>query len=836
MKIYVYDFEVFACDWIGIFKDKDTGEYTIIHNDPRGLRNFINSDSVYVGFNSKNYDQFIVKAICNHEEIFPEIVKELNDFIIAEGRNGWEHPYIKENWYTFNNIDIRDDCQFGLSLKAIEGHLGMSIEESSVPFDIDHSLTQAEYDEVVKYCKHDVDTTERLLDIRKEYLKNKIAVGRMVGLPDAKSLSMTNAKLTAALLKASPKTYTDERDYQYPPNLCKEFIPQEVFDFFDKMHDPSILDEELFKSKLDLDVGGCPAVIAYGGIHSALPAYQEEAQGSRTIRNYDVASLYPSIMIQCGYTSRSIPSAASFEEIYRTRLAAKKSGDKATANALKLVLNTTYGAMLNQFNDLHDPRMGRSVCVSGQLFILELAERYVHDLKTVRIIQLNTDGLMVSLEESELPALYAINEEWQKRTRFTLEEDVIKKVIQKDVNNYVEIQADGKVKKKGGYLVRGIAPAGAFNINNNATIVAKAITDYFVDGIPVEDTINTCDDIMAFQQIAKAGAKYKEAYHIVDGEKIPIQKVNRVYASKDERYGKLYKVKTENDSTAKIEMLPEHCIIDNDNRLTIDDIDKTFYIEMAKKRINDFMGIKPEKKGRKNMATTPAKLNIYQRLSNVREKFLANGIKKTGKNPSLRATYFELDEIVPISAPLFKEENLFPAMNFTKDECTMTIIDMLDDSKSITFAAPVREWLGNAAVTPVQAMGATITYMRRYLYQIALDIVECDGMENGSLPINVDEKKEKPAEKPSAPKIPLTPETREAVATELAAPDGNATDLQISMLKKKLKELRGEGKNKEVDTWVASLALETKSFTKLTKTRCEEILTEIARRLENNAQ
>lgn len=241
------------------------------------------------------------------------------------------------------------------------------------------------------------------------------------------------------------------------------------------------------------------------------------------------------------------------------------------------------------------------------------------------------------------------------------------------------------------------------------------------------------------------------------------------------------------------------------------------------------------------MATTPAKLNIYQRLSNVREKFLANGIKKTGKNPSLRATYFELDEIVPISAPLFKEENLFPAMNFTKDECTMTIIDMLDDSKSITFAAPVREWLGNAAVTPVQAMGATITYMRRYLYQIALDIVECDGMENGSLPINVEEKKEKPAAKPTAPKIPLTPETREAVATELAAPDGEATDLQISMLKKRLKELRGEGKNKDVDTWVASLAVETKSFTKLTKTRCEEILTEIAQKLEkagaeNNAQ
>ena len=64
-------------------------------------------------------------------------------------------------------------------------------------------------------------------------------------------------------------------------------------------------------------------------------------------------------------------------------------------------------------------------------------------------------------------------------------------------------------------------------------------------------------------------------------------------------------MKAEDDTTAKIESLPEHCIIDNDNQLTIADVDKNFYIEMARKRVNDFMGIKPEKKSRrkKDMAT-----------------------------------------------------------------------------------------------------------------------------------------------------------------------------------------------------------------------------------------
>lgn len=132
--------------------------------------------------------------------------------------------------------------------------------------------------------------------------------------------------------------------------------------------------------------------------------------------------------------------------------------------------------------------MGRSVCVSGQLFLMELASQYVKRITTLKLIQLNTDGVMVSLEDWELPILAEINDEWQSRTGFMLEEDVIQRVVQKDVNNYIEIKSDGSVKTKGGYLVRGTSVVGAFNINNNATIVAKAICDYFVNGTTVEET------------------------------------------------------------------------------------------------------------------------------------------------------------------------------------------------------------------------------------------------------------------------------------------------------------------------------------------------------------
>lgn len=818
MSFFVYDVEVFLWNWLAIFKSRATGEYTIIHNDTDALIEFMreHADDVFIGFNSKSYDQYIIKGIAGGLDNAQ--IKELNDYII-KGNQGWQCPLLDRNFFRFNNVDIRDDMQKGLSLKAIEGHLGLSVQETTVSFDLDRPLTRGELDETIFYCKHDVDCTEKLVELRENYLINKVNIGRLAGLDDVRAMSMTNAKLTAALLKASAKPHDDERRYVYPPNLKREYIPQEVFAFFDLMYDESIPDEQLFKGKLSFSIGECPGVIGYGGIHAAIPNYFFEETGDRVIRNKDVASYYPHLMTLCGYTSRNIPSAKIFEDVLDTRMKAKASGDKNTANALKLVVNTTYGAMLNRYNDLFDPLMGRSVCISGQLFLLELAQHLYRDIRGLKIVQLNTDGIMVECNRSDLGKLDEICDEWQKRTGFELEEDAVAKIAQKDVNNYVEVQPSGKAKAKGGYLVKGVAPAGAFNINNSCCIVATALKEYFVNGTPVEDTINGCEDIFQFQIVAKAGAKYKEAYHVVNGEKESVQKVNRVYATADTRYGKIFKVKTEDESEAKIEMLPEHCIIDNDNQLTISDVDKTFYIEMARKRINDFLGVKPEKKGRKKKMTASTKQNIYKRLAIVREKFLAGGIKKTGKNTQLKSMYFQLEDIVPISTPLFHEQDLLPVTNFTKDECTLTVIDMTDSESRLVFTAPMREWLGNAAVTPVQALGATITYMRRYLYQMALDVVEVDEMESGATPTSAPAS---PA--PKAP--PATPETREEVKKQLTNAEGNATPLQIKQLKSALKKLIEVDPTKE--EMVAQIAIQTQSFENISKTDCEQILSRVS--------
>ena len=600
--IFIFDCEVFAHDWLFVFKEIATGEYTVIHNDNDAVVAFMERNPFLGGFNNKHYDNFILKGVmCG---LTPEQIKEINDLIIVEEVNGWDIPVLREYRVYFDSFDLMDDCQVGLSLKAIEAHLGIPIEETEVDFNITHRLSEKELQETIYYCKYDVDATEKLYHLRQAYLKNKVTLGKARNLTDRQAMYMTNAKLTSVYLKAQKpeKPWNDERNYQYPEKLLRQYIPQGVFDFFDRMKDDRIPNDELFSSKLEIMVGVCPCTIAYGGIHGAIPTYVEEATETRTIRSKDVASYYPHLMTLMGYCSRNMPSPKMFEDTLEERVAAKKAGDKATANALKLVLNTTYGAMLNgkdgtAFNDLYDPLMGRSVCISGQLFLLELSEHLIAECPTLKIIQLNTDGIMVSFDHEDEAKYQEITQEWQDRTGFELEEDFIRKIVQKDVNNYVEVPADGgEPKVKGGQLVRGIAPAGAFNINNNAVVVARAIKQYFIDGTPPEETIAASENILDFQLIAKAGGKYSQCYHLVGGEKVIVQKVNRVYAISDKSKGTVYKTHAVTGRDAKVAGLPTHCAIDNNNNLSIEVVDRKWYVKLAKKYINDFLGIKPPRK------------------------------------------------------------------------------------------------------------------------------------------------------------------------------------------------------------------------------------------------
>lgn len=845
MQTYIYDIEVFQDDWIVDFRNPESTHHIVIHNDNYHLREFINQPDIIIGgFNNKHYDDWVILTMLLGGSNLD--VKKHNDFII-NGGNGWEFPFVQFKKRPFKSFDLRDDTSdIGLSLKAIEGNLYLPIVESSVPFDIKRPLTKEELEESIRYCKHDVDATVELFKARKDYIEAKKLIGEMYHIDIKEALSLTNAKLASRILKAKRVERNDERNYIIPDNIRVDLIPKPILDFFMQIHDKSIDDKKLFSSKLDIVLNGCPCTYAWGGVHGAKLNYVAEATKTRLLLNFDVGSLYPNSMLNFGYVSRNCENPEDFREVVRTRLEYKAKKDKARANALKLPINTTYGAMLEKHNDLYDPWAGRSVCISNQLAMTDLVVQLMQSCKTFEMVNFNTDGVMFFIDANEESIALAIIAEWEKRTGFELERDDIKKIIQKDVNNYICIKQDGEIKAKGGYVNKW--KGGDFK-KNSLVIVHKAVVEYFVNGTPVEDTINSCKNIFDFQTIAKTGGTYSRSVHYVDGKPIEIQKVNRIYSTKHKCYGQIKKQKFVHEKKIRGEIVkydppllqedtlsdcPTHCIIDNFNKLTINDIDKQYYIDMAKKRINDFVTPKKVTKKKNTMEvnimptakkeTTDYKtLNVYQKLSLARQKFLEAPVKKSGVNTYAEYKYFELADIIPPATSIFAELGLVFLISFEDNIAVGRLVNSDNPEEMIHFYSPI-EKMDLKGVNAVQTLGGTQTYLRRYLYLLCLDIVEADAF---------DATQGKPVEgEPAQPKKsnkPATPEQRKETKEKLIDEGGNATDVQIKSIKNGLKKLREKDQEK-YEKYVTTIVKKIKAGLK--KAEAEDILIEIGEKIE----
>ena len=836
--IWVFDYEVFQYDWIIVAKVAGTDQYFITHNDPDAVTEWMKVENpLLCGYNNKGYDQFIHRAVL--AGFGQKDIKAISEEIISHDRNGWDIASLKDVRIFFDQFDLMDDVRIGISLKDFEAHLGMDICESSVSFDINRPLTAAEIEETIRYCKHDVDAAEKLLDLRKNYLQTKINLGLRAGITPEKALYCTNAKLTAILLGAKKREWHDGRVYEYPPNLDLDIIPQELKDFYATIGDESIPDSELFKTFKVIDIDGIPCTFAWGGVHGSEERVFYEEDDEYILRNRDVSSLYPSLLELYDYLSRNVTNREIFAKLRRERIEAKHRGDKQTANDLKLPLNTTSGAQENRYNDLYDPRPTRSLRISGQLFLLDLLLHLKERCPSFRMINVNTDGIMYRIKRDEETLAEIVAGEWEARTGFELETDEIRRVWIKDVNNLLIEKTDGAVKKVGGYVNWGISNKGAMSINNKNIVVKKALVEYFINGTPPEKTIAEDDDMFDFQIIAKAGSTYDSAFHMVNGEPVPVQKVNRVYASHDPADGRIMKKHRSKTTLDRITDLPEHCFIDNDRTHSIDDVDKQYYITMAWKYIRDYLPAQKKKKDQisifqeEEMATTkettpktekpkataaPKKpATIYERLAIVRQAFREHEITQSGLNTHADFTYYQLPDIIPTATRILAANRLVYIVNFVDNLCIGDLIDIDDPTVKIAFHLPFTLIAepSKFRMNEVQGVGAAQTYYRRYMYYQMLDICnedEFDGTPTKAIPTAPETK----------PTIPATPEKRAEIAKDIVDLEGPADELQIKALKTALKKLRELDPSKE--EFVQSVAVKTKGFTEINRVKCDELL------------
>lgn len=563
-----YDFEVFKYDWLVVVMDMTAKKTHVIINSPEELEALYkaNIKEIWVGFNSRHYDQYILKAIlCGFDP------KKVNDYIITKGNPGWKFSSLFRQFPLWN-YDVMLNTDVGL--KSFEGFMGNDIKETSVPFNIDRKLTPEEIAETVKYCKHDVEQTVQVFLKRTEEFNTMMYFIKHFGL-SMDYISKTKAQLAAEILGGNRKGADFDDEFQFPILGCLHLNKyKHIAEWYanPENHD--------YSKKQDKQiVAGVEHTFAWGGGHGARAKYS--ADGVFLI--IDVTAYYPSLQKKYHFGYRVMNHPENFEFIHDSNISYKRKGDKKARQPFKIMDNAISGQMKQKSSALYDPMSNNSICINGQLLLLDLVE---HIEPYCELIQNNTDGIIVKLKdyEHDFDVLDDVVYEWEQRTGMKMDFDTyIGTIYQKDVNNYLLIdRKTGAVKAKGGYVMK------LNDLSYDLPIINKALVDYMIHGIPVRRTIMECQDLREFQLVSRISSKYT---HILHGDKPIKEKCIRVFASNNPADPGVKKVHAVRKTTAKLTNSPEHCFIFNDDVKGVpvpDKLDRQWYIDFANKRLSDF--------------------------------------------------------------------------------------------------------------------------------------------------------------------------------------------------------------------------------------------------------
>lgn len=580
-----YDFEVFKYNWLVTFVDVTSQKEMAIVDSPEKLKEFYNQNKsgIFVGYNNRHYDQYIFKAIMLGFD-----PKKVNDFIVVMHMDGWQYSNLFRK-IDMINYDVALKTDRGL--KSFEGFMGHNIKESSIPFDIERPLTKSEIAETLKYNRHDVYETIEVFLRRKSEFDTMMYFIRHFKLP-LSDLNKTKSQLTAKILGGNGKGKYFNDEFDFPIVGCLRLGKyQHIGDWYRK---PENMDYDKYQENI---IAGVPHINAWGGGHGALEKYH--AKGIFLV--IDVTAYYPSLQDTFEFGFRVMDNSENFKFIHRSNIEFKRKGDKVKRQPFKILDNAISGQMKQKSSMLYDPMSNNAICINGQLLLIDLVEKLEG---LVQLVQNNTDGICAKLKSyDDFEKVDDIVYEWEQRTGMRMDIDqYFGEIFQKDVNNYLLIDREtGAMKRKGAY----IKPLN--DLDYDLPIVNKAMIEYMVNGVPVEKTIGDCDSLREFQQVKKIGSKYEcivcDVGYKPRGNKMVAdysvsrrlkEKCVRVFASTDRRDGGLGKIHATTKKYAKLEGTPKHCFIENgdvSDAKCPSKLDKSWYIELAKKRLSDY-GVK----------------------------------------------------------------------------------------------------------------------------------------------------------------------------------------------------------------------------------------------------
>lgn len=320
-----------------------------------------------------------------------------------------------------------------------------------------------------------------------------------------------------------------------------------------------------------------------GGIHGSISGKVAKENRKYKIKDADVSSMYPNIAI----SNRVYPKhlGEMFCDIYQDVYNQRKSYAKNTPEnaVMKLALNGVYGDSNNKFGPFYDPQYTMTITINGQLSLCLYAEKLM-TIPGLKLIQVNTDGVTVALPRDYEDEYNRISKEWQDQVKLELEFADYSTMIIRDVNNYIALYTNGKVKRKGAYQYEDLG----WHQNQGGLVIPMAAEAAMMGKSTVEEFIKNHSNKWDFLLRTKVPRNSKLVLVMEDGSEQPQQNICRYYPSK--AGGKLVKLmpalagkEDQGDRRLGIDKEWNVKTCNNIDNFTFDDVDYDYYIAEANK-------------------------------------------------------------------------------------------------------------------------------------------------------------------------------------------------------------------------------------------------------------
>lgn len=499
----------------------------------------------FCGFNNKSYDDVLINYLIirfddlRYKPIFEItwLIKSMSDKIIKEPVANWvdyKHAYL------FNSFDLMTmsfSAKNRVGLKELEVTMGFH-DVMEYEGDFSKNVPKELKDKVIEYNQNDVLATGELLNLKKNDIELRLKLNEKykINVLSKDNVNMGMEILKKEYLEKTNKTWDDIKDLKTPCQLVA--FKNIIFDFIQYTTPPlQKLLENLKKISIDpnnkdfrevFEIGGVVHNISLGGLHSINNAEIIIPNEDELLIDYDVDSYYPSCLIVNNLYPKHL--GIEFVDIYKSirdeRVGAKRDKNSFLADAFKYAINGLSGNLQSQYSWTYDPELVVKLRINCQLMILMLIEKF--DLLGAKIVQSNTDGILIKIKKSLLPEIEKAKDEWCKLTKLSMSKEEFERFYQYDVNNYIGVKKGFKetkdpelIKKKGFFadetnLGKGMSPK----------VIAKSLINYFVYNISPEETLKEDKDIKDYLTYQRVSRDFIVEYN---GEKA--LHINRFYMS-----------------------------------------------------------------------------------------------------------------------------------------------------------------------------------------------------------------------------------------------------------------------------------------------------------------